>query len=123
MGWFDVVASRYGCILQGTTEVALSLLDVLGYQDKIPVCVGYEIDGKVTNVFPITSKLNKAKPVYEFLDGWKCDISMVRSFSNLPIQTKKYVEFIEEKLGYPITMISNGPKRNDIIIAGFWDMG
>lgn len=116
MGWFDTVASRYGCILQGTTEVALSLLDVLGYLDKIPVCVGYEIDGEGTDTFPVTSKLNRAKPVYEILDGWKCDISTITSYNDLPFQARNYIEFIEEKLGYPITMISNGPKRNDIIM-------
>jgi len=115
MGWFDIVASRYGCMIQGTTEVALSLLDVLGYLDKIPVCVGYDIDGDITDEFPTTNKLNRAKPIYEYLEGWKCDISSIKSYEKLPIQAKKYVEFIEERLGYPITMISNGPKRNDII--------
>lgn len=116
MGWFDVVATRYGCILQGTTQVALSLLDVLGYLDKIPVCIGYEIDGKVTDQFPNTPKLNRAKPVYTYLDGWKCDLRGIKNYGELPAQAKAYVEFIEEKLGFPITMISNGPKRDDIII-------
>ncbi|MPM82749.1 Adenylosuccinate synthetase [bioreactor metagenome] len=115
MGWFDTVASRYGCMLQGTTEVALSLLDVLGYLDEIPICVGYDIDGDITEKFPVTDKLNKAKPIYKYLEGWKCDIRSIKSYDKLPLQAKKYVEFIEEKLGYPITMISNGPKRNDII--------
>ncbi|HAN20104.1 MAG: adenylosuccinate synthase [Clostridiales bacterium GWF2_36_10] len=115
MGWFDVVASRYGCILQGTTQVALSLLDVLGYLKKIPVCIGYEIDGIITDKFPITSQLNKAKPVYTNLDGWECNISGIRKYNKLPNNTKKYIKFIEEKLGFPITMISNGPKREDII--------
>ncbi|MDF2686067.1 MAG: purA [Clostridia bacterium] len=115
MGWFDTVASKYGCILQGTTDVALSLLDVLGYLDKIPVCIGYEIDGKVTDIFPVTSKLNRAKPVYTYLDGWKSDIRGIKNFNDLPANAKKYVEFIEEKLDFPITMISNGPKRDDII--------
>ncbi len=116
MGWMDTVASRYGCILQGTTDTALSLLDVLGYLDKIPVCTGYEIDGRITDIFPVTSKLNRAKPVYTFLDGWKCDIRGVKEYHDLPKQAKEYVEFIEKSLGFPITMISNGPKRDDIII-------
>lgn len=116
MGWFDTVASRYGCIVQGATEVTLSLLDVLGYLDKIPVCTAYEIDGKVTKDFPVTHLLNKAKPVYTYLDGWKCDISGIKNYDELPENAKKYVEFIEKELGYPIKMISNGPKRDDIII-------
>ncbi len=115
MGWFDIVASRYGCMLQGTTEVALSLLDVLGYREKIPVCIGYEIDGKKTDIFPVTTKLNRAKPIYTYLDGWECDIRCIKSYDELPKKAKMYVEFIENKLGYKITMISNGPKRDDII--------
>lgn len=116
MGWFDTVASRYGCIVQGATEVTLSLLDVLGYLDKIPVCTAYEIDGKITKDFPVTHLLNKAKPVYTYLDGWKCDISGIKNYDELPENAKKYVEFIEKELGYPIKMISNGPKRDDIIV-------
>ena len=116
MGWFDTVASRYGCIVQGATEVTLSLLDDLGYLDKIPVCTAYEIDGKITKDFPVTHLLNKAKPVYTYLDGWKCDISGIKNYDELPENAKKYVEFIEKELGYPIKMISNGPKRDDIII-------
>jgi adenylosuccinate synthase len=115
MGWFDVVATKYGCMLQGTTTVALSLLDVLGYLDKIPVCTGYEVDGEVTATFPITSILNKAKPVITYFDGWKCDISGIKSYADLPKNAKNYVEFIEEQIGFPIKMISNGPKREDII--------
>lgn len=115
MGWFDTVASRYGCILQGTTEVALSLLDVLGYLDEIPVCIGYEIDNVQTDLFPTTSKLIRAKSVYKYLKGWNCDIRGIRSYSDLPKEAKAYVEFIEEKLEFPITMISNGPKRDEII--------
>ncbi|MBQ9375172.1 MAG: adenylosuccinate synthase [Ruminococcus sp.] len=115
MGWFDVVASKYGCRIQGTTDVAFTVLDVLGYLDKIPVCVGYEIDGEVTTDFPTTQKLEKAKPVYEVLDGWKCDIRGIRKYEDLPENCRKYIEFVEEKLGFPITMISNGPKREDII--------
>ena len=115
MGWFDCVASRYGCRLQGTTDVAFTVLDVLGYLDEIPVCVGYEIDGKVTEDFPTTAKLEKAKPVYEVLPGWKSDIRGIKTYEELPENCRRYVEFIEKKLGYPITMISNGPGRKDII--------
>lgn len=115
MGWFDAVATKYGCMLQGTTQVAFSLLDVLGYLDKIPVCIGYEVDGKVTDQFPITPLLNRAKPVYTYLDGWKCNISGIRRYEDLPENARKYVEFVEKQIGYPITMISNGPKRDDII--------
>ncbi len=115
MGWFDCVASKYGCRLQGTTDVAFTVLDVLGYLDEIPVCVGYEIDGEVTTEFPVTAKLEKAKPVLEILPGWKTDIRGIRTYEELPENCRKYIEFIEEELGYPITMISNGPGRNDII--------
>lgn len=115
MGWFDVVASKYGCRMQGTTDVAFTVLDVLGYLDEIPVCVGYEIDGKVTTDFPTTTLLGRAKPVYEVLKGWKCEIRGIRSYEELPKECRDYIEFIEEKIGYPITMISNGPGRDDII--------
>lgn len=115
MGWFDAVATKYGCMLQGTTAVALSLLDVLGYLDKIPVCTGYEINGKVTDVFPVTPLLNKVKPVYTYLDGWKCDISGIRNYEELPENARKFVEFVEKEIGYPVKMVSNGPKRDDII--------
>lgn len=115
MGWYDCVASHYGCRLQGATDVALTVLDVLGYLDEIPVCVGYEIDGEVTKEFPVTRLLEKAKPVYEVLPGWKCDIRGIRTYEELPENCRKYVEFIEGQLGYPITMVSNGPGREDII--------
>ncbi|NCB04061.1 MAG: adenylosuccinate synthase [Clostridia bacterium] len=115
MGWFDAVATKYGCMLQGTTDVALSLIDVLGYLDKIPVCVGYEIDGKVTRDFPVTPLLNRAKPVYDYLDGWKCDLRGITRYEDLPEQARRYVEFIEAHIGYPVTMISNGPKRDEVI--------
>ena len=115
MGWFDCVASKYGCRLQGTTDVAFTVLDVLGYLDEIPVCVGYEIDGEVTTEFPVTAKLEKAKPVLEVLPGWKTDIRGIKKYEELPENCRKYIEFIEEEIGYPITMISNGPGRNDII--------
>ena len=115
MGWFDCVASKYGCRLQGTTDVAFTVLDVLGYLDEIPVCVGYEIDGEVTTEFPTTAKLEKAKPVLKTLPGWKCDIRGIKKYEDLPENCRKYVEFIEEQIGYPITMVSNGPGRDDII--------
>lgn len=115
MGWFDCVASKYGCRMQGTTDVAFTVLDVLGYLDEIPVCVGYEIDGGVTTEFPTTAKLLRAKPVLETLPGWKCDIRGIKTYEELPENCKKYIEFIEERIGYPITMISNGPGREDII--------
>ena len=115
MGWFDCVASKYGCRLQGTTDVAFTVLDVLGYLDEIPVCVGYEIDGEMITDFPVTCKLEKAKPVLQKMPGWKCDIRGIKEYADLPENCRNYVEFIEEKIGYPITMISNGPGRGDII--------
>ncbi len=115
MGWFDAVASRYGCRMQGATEVALTVLDVLGYLDTLPVCVGYEIDGVVTKDFPTTVKLSKAKPVYEYLPGWKQEIRGIQTYEELPENCRKYIEFIEKELEVPITMISNGPGRTEII--------
>lgn len=115
MGWFDCVASKYGCRLQGTTDVAFTVLDVLGYLDEIPICTAYEVGGEVTTDFPVTAKLEKAKPVLKNLPGWKCEIRGIRNYEDLPENCKKYVEFIEEQIGYPITMVSNGPGRNDII--------
>lgn len=115
MGWFDVVASKYGCQVQGTTDVAFTVLDVLGYLEKIPVCVGYEIDGNVTTTFPPTVKLEKAKPVFEILPGWNCDIRGIKNYEELPENCRKYIEFVEEKIGFPITILSNGPGREDII--------
>ena len=115
MGWYDCVASKYGCRLQGATDVAFTVLDVLGYLDEIPVCVAYDIDGEITTDFPTTARLEKAKPVIEKLPGWKCDIRGIKNYEDLPENCRKYIEFIEEKIGYPITMVSNGPGRNDII--------
>ncbi len=115
MGWFDCVATKYGCRLQGATDVAFTVLDALGYLEEIPVCVGYEIDGEVTTDFPVTYKLEKAKPVLKKLPGWKCDIRGIRKFEDLPENCRKYVEFIEEQIGFPITMVSNGSGREDII--------
>ena len=115
MGWFDCVATRYGCRLQGTTDVAFTVLDVLGYLDEIPVCVGYEVDGKEIRDFPVTHLLEKAKPVLKVLPGWKCDISGIHDYDALPEQCRGYIEFVEKEIGFPITMVSNGPKRSDII--------
>lgn len=115
MGWFDCVATRYGCMVQGTTQVAFTVLDVLGYLDEIPVCVGYEVDGEVTNIFPTTNKLNRAKPVLKKLPGWKTDIRGIKNYNDLPENCRKYIEFVEEQIGFPIKIVSNGPGRNDII--------
>lgn len=115
MGWFDAVASSYGCRIQGATEVVLTVLDVLGYLDEIPVCVGYEIDGKVTKEFPTTAGLKKAKPVYEVLPGWKEEIRGITEYDKLPENCRRYIEFIEKQLGVPVKMVSNGPGRNEII--------
>ena len=114
VGWFDTVATKYGCTVQGATEVALTCLDVLGYLDEIPVCVGYEIDGKVTTTFPVPNQLVKAKPVFEKLPGWKCDIRGITDYDALPENAKKYVEFLESKIGVPIKMVSTGPKRHEM---------
>ena len=115
MGWLDCVATKYGCRMQGTTDVAFTVLDVLGYLDEIPVCIGYEIDGKVTTDFPTTPTLEKAKPVFTKLPGWKCDIRGIKKYEDLPENCRKYIEFVEEQIGFPITMVSNGPGREDII--------
>ena len=115
MGWFDTVASKYGCQTQGATEAVLTAIDVLGYLEKIPVCVGYEIDGVVTDVFPVTPKLARAKPVFEYLPGWKSNVRGIKRFEDLPIEAQNYVLFIEDKLGVPVTMVSNGPNRDEII--------
>ncbi len=115
VGWFDAVATKYGCMCQGTTEVAFTVLDPLGYLDEIPVCVGYEIDGEVTDRFPTTAKLEKAKPVFKKFPGWKCDITGIHEFEKLPEEAQNYVNEVEKLIGYPITLVSNGPGREDII--------
>lgn len=115
MGWFDAVASRYGCKIQGATEVALTVLDVLGYLEELLVCVGYKIDGKVTKDFPTTVKLAKAKPVYTVLPGWKQEIRGIKAYGKLPENCRKYIEFIEKELEVSITLVSNGPGRDEII--------
>ena len=116
VGWFDAVATRYGCRIQGATEVAFTVLDVLGYLDEIPVCIGYEIDGEVTRDFPTTAKLEKAKPVFTKLPGWKTDIRGIKNYADLPENCRKYIEFVETEIEVPITMVSNGPGRDDIIL-------
>lgn len=115
MGWFDAVASRYGCRIQGTTEAALTVVDVLGYLEELPICIGYEIDGEITRDFPTTVKLKKAKPVYTRLPGWKCEIRGIKKYEELPKECRDYIEFIEKELGVPITMVSNGPGRDEMI--------
>ncbi len=115
VGWYDIVASRYGCRLQGATDVAFTVLDDLGYLDEIPVCVAYELDGKEIKDFPVTKDLDRCKPVYKVFKGWKSDIRGIRDFNDLPKEAIEYVDFIERELGYPITIVSNGPARSDII--------
>lgn len=115
VGYLDLVASRYGCMVQGTTDVALTLVDVLSYLDKIPVVVAYEIDGKRVSDFPCTPLLDRAKPVYEMLDGWKCDILGATEYEKLPLNCRRYIEYVEKALGYPITYVSTGPAREHII--------
>jgi len=116
MGWFDCVASRYGCRVQGTTAVAFTVLDVLGYLDEIPVCIGYDVNGEVTRDFPTTDKLDIAKPVLKVLPGWKCDIRGIKKYEDLPVNCRNYIEFIEKELEVPIKIVSNGPAREDIIM-------
>lgn len=115
MGWLDLVATRYGCRVQGTTKIAFTVLDALGYLDEIPVCVGYEIDGKRVNHFPATTYLKKAKPILKVLPGWKCDIKGIKNYNDLPVNCKNYIEFAEKEIGIPIGIISNGPARENII--------
>ena len=115
VGWFDCVATRYGCMAQGTTKVAMTCLDVLGYLDEIPVCVAYEIDGKITHEFPVTHLLAKAKPVLQTLPGWKCDVRGITSYDELPENCRNYIEFIEGQICFPIDIVSNGPGREEVI--------
>lgn len=115
MGWLDLVATRYGCRVQGATQVAFTVLDVLGYLDEIPVCVGYELDGEEIDYFPSTTKLKRCKPILKKLPGWKCDISGIKNYEDLPENCCNYIEFAEKEIGVPITMVSNGPAREDII--------
>lgn len=115
MGWFDCVAARYGVEVQGATQVALTVVDALGYLDEIPVCVGYEVDGKVLSSFPTTPVLERCKPVLKVLPGWKQDIRGIGRYEDLPQACRDYVEFIEKQIGVPITMVSNGPGRDELL--------
>ncbi|MDD5921938.1 MAG: adenylosuccinate synthase [Eubacteriales bacterium] len=115
VGWYDCVASRYGCRVQGATEVALTVLDPLGYLDEIPLCIAYNKDGEEVNDFPNVTELAHCKPVYKMMPGWKCDIQGIRNFDELPKEAQNYVDEIERQIGFPITMVSNGPAREDII--------
>lgn len=118
VGWFDAVASRYGCQVQGATDVALTCLDVLSYLDEIPVCTAYEIDGEITQDFPVTPLLNRAKPVYTTLPGWKKDIRGITEWDKLPKEAQDYVNFIEQQIGVPIKIVSTGPSRHENIVRG-----
>jgi adenylosuccinate synthase len=119
VGWFDAVATRYGCMVQGATEVALTNLDVLGYLDTIPVCIGYKLqDGTVTDHFPVSAKLDDAKPILQHFKGWKCDISRVQFFSDLPDAAQQYVTFIEACINVKISYVSIGPRREQLIAKG-----
>lgn len=115
VGWLDTVAARYGCEVQGATQVAFTVLDVLGYLDELKICVAYEIDGKITKDFPPTQLLKKAKPVYETVPGWKTEIRGIKKYEDLPLNCRKYIELAQKEIGVPFTMISNGPGRDDII--------
>ncbi len=115
MGWFDCVASRYGCRIQGATDVVLTIVDALGYLDEIPVCVAYEIDGEIVRNFPVTTRLERAKPVLQNFPGWRSDIRSIRRYEDLPEACRNYVDFIEKELGVPITLVGNGPGREQLI--------
>ncbi len=116
VGSVDIVATRYGVQCQGATNIALTKLDVLSYMDKIPVCAHYRLDGKITDEFPFPALLNDAEPVVEYLDGWKCDISGVRTWEDLPVQAQKYVLYLEQAIGCHIGYVSVGPERDSIIL-------
>ncbi len=115
VGWYDCVASKFGCRVQGATDVAFTVVDDLGYLDEIPVCIGYEYKGEILKEFPVTSILKDCKPVYKVFPGWKCDIRGIRNYDELPEKCRDYIEFIEKEIGFPITIVSNGPARDDII--------
>ena len=116
VGHFDAVATRYGCEIQGATEAALTCLDVLGYQDVIKICVGYEIDGRIHEDFPVTAPLYRAKPIYAELPGWKCDIRGALDYAELPANARGCVEFIEDLIGLKFKYVSTGPKSSEIIM-------
>jgi adenylosuccinate synthase len=115
VGWFDCVATSYGCRVQGATEVAITNLDVLGYRDSIPVCTAYTLEGRKTTSFPVSRLLSAATPVYEEMPGWKTNITEVRRFDDLPVRARDYVRFIEERIGTRISWVSVGPHREQMI--------
>ncbi len=115
VGHFDAVATRYGCEIQGATEVCITCLDVLSYMDTIKVCTGYELDGKIYNDFLTTEQLYRAKPIYKEFKGWKTDIRGIKEYDSLPQEAKDYVQFIEKELGVKVSMVSNGPKRDEVL--------
>jgi len=115
VGWFDAVATRYGCMAHGATECVLTNLDVLAYLDEIPVCTAYEADGETITQFPSTPKLMRCTPVYTTLPGWKTDIRGTTDLKKLPENCRRYIDFLEEQVGVPICMVSTGPKRSEIL--------
>ena len=115
VGPMDIVATRYGVAMQGATEVALTKIDILSYMDQIPICVQYELKGVKTDDFPFPAAIGEAKPVIEYMPGWKCDVSGCRSFDELPKAAQDYILFIEKNIGCPITNISVGAARDEII--------
>jgi len=115
VGWFDAVATRYGCRVQGATEIALTNLDVLGYLRGIPICTAYEVDGEVTDRFPIPAKLDRARPILETMPGWQARISDIRRFADLPAEARAYVRRVEQITGLPARWISVGPAREMMI--------
>ena len=115
VGHFDAVATRYGCEIQGATEVCITCLDVLSYMDTIKVCTGYELDGKIYKDFLTTEQLYRTKPIYKELKGWKTDIRGIKEYDSLPQEAKDYVQFIEKELGVKVSMVSNGPKRDEVL--------
>ena len=115
MGPIDLVATRYGVEVQGATDIALTKIDVLSYMDKIPVCTHYTLNGEQTDEFPFPVALADAKPVIEYMDGWKCDISGIRKWEDLPVQARNYVEMIEKAIGCHITYVSVGAERDAYI--------
>lgn len=116
VGWFDAVATRYGCMVQGATGVALTNLDVLSYLEEIPICVAYQIDGETTKTFPTTARLERATPVLTTLPGWSTDITKVRSYADLPTNAQRYIETIETLIDVPIQYISVGPQRHALMV-------
>ena len=118
VGWFDAVATRYGCRVQGATACAMTNLDVLGYLDEIKVCVAYEVDGQRITDFPATPQLARATPIYVTLPGWQQDVRGITRYEDLPQKCRDYIAFIEKEIETPITIVSNGPRREEIIFRG-----